>query len=476
MGATRVYSTAAYYVAAAVAILLGLCPKFGAIVNATPGGVLGGITVVLYGMIGLVGAKIWVENGVDFGDPVNMVGLAAGLIAGIGGVTLEFGNDFQLGGIALGTILVIVFFHMVNGRRTAGPHYTTEALSHRDEPIEGHDRAIARSPTRSDVKPAPFAYRPTAGPRGSPRGARGEPGAKVLAGGQSLVPLLSMRLAAPSMLVDINALPDLDHVTRDATASGSVRWPGTPTCSPRPTYAGCSRWSPGAGARRPPHDPQPRDDRRVAGARRRGGRDADGAAPARRRRSTSRRPRGRRRSRPPSSSPVRWSPRWPTTRSPSEAFFPALPAGGGVAFEEIARRHGDYALVGVAALVRVDGDAVASARVGYLSVCDVPTVVDVTDALAWPSGGRPRRRAPPWPSWTPARTSTPPPPTAPTWCGCSPPACSPPRTTTLGVERSRDRMTEELHDVRLHVNGVAPRGAACRPGACSPTRCATTAA
>ena len=53
MGATRVYSTAAYYVAAAVAILLGLCPKFGAIVNATPGGVLGGITVVLYGMIGL---------------------------------------------------------------------------------------------------------------------------------------------------------------------------------------------------------------------------------------------------------------------------------------------------------------------------------------------------------------------------------------------------------------------------------------
>jgi xanthine/uracil permease len=122
MGATRVYSTAAYYVAAAVAILLGLCPKFGAVVNATPGGVLGGITVVLYGMIGLVGAKIWVENGVDFGDPVNLVGLAGGLIAGIGGVTLKITKDFELGGIALGTILVIVFFHMVNGRahRTSG--------------------------------------------------------------------------------------------------------------------------------------------------------------------------------------------------------------------------------------------------------------------------------------------------------------------------------------------------------------------
>jgi uracil-xanthine permease len=115
MGATRVYSTAAYYFAAGVAILLGLCPKFGQVVNATPGGVLGGITIVLYGMIGLVGAKIWVENGVDFGNPRNLVGLAAGIIAGIGGVTLEVTDDFELSGIALGTILVIVFFHMVKG-------------------------------------------------------------------------------------------------------------------------------------------------------------------------------------------------------------------------------------------------------------------------------------------------------------------------------------------------------------------------
>jgi uracil-xanthine permease len=117
MGATRVYSTAAYYMAAGVAILLGLCPKFGQIVNATPGGVLGGITIVLYGMIGLVGAKIWVENGVDFGNPVNLVGLSAGLIAGIGGVSLKVTDDFELSGIALGTILVIAFFHMVKGGR-----------------------------------------------------------------------------------------------------------------------------------------------------------------------------------------------------------------------------------------------------------------------------------------------------------------------------------------------------------------------
>ncbi|MBW9206752.1 nitrate reductase [Mumia sp. zg.B17] len=117
MSATRIYSTAAYYFAALVAIVLGLCPKFGAIVNAIPGGVLGGITVVLYGMIGLVGAKIWVENRVDFGDPVNIVGLAAGIIVGVGNVTLVFTDDFQLGGIALGTILVIAFYHLVAWRR-----------------------------------------------------------------------------------------------------------------------------------------------------------------------------------------------------------------------------------------------------------------------------------------------------------------------------------------------------------------------
>ena len=113
MSATRIYSTAAYYVAATFAIVLGLCPKFGVIINAIPGGVLGGITVVLYGMIGLIGAKIWVDNHVDFGNPVNIVPLAAGLIVGIGDVSLKITDDFQLTGIAFGTILVIVLYHLV---------------------------------------------------------------------------------------------------------------------------------------------------------------------------------------------------------------------------------------------------------------------------------------------------------------------------------------------------------------------------
>ena len=112
MAATRVYSTAAYYVAAIVAILFGLSPKFGAVVSATPGGVLGGITVVLYGMIGLLGAKIWKENGVDFANPLNLVPVAAGIIIAIGDTTLEITDDFSLTGIALGTIVCIGMYHL----------------------------------------------------------------------------------------------------------------------------------------------------------------------------------------------------------------------------------------------------------------------------------------------------------------------------------------------------------------------------
>ena len=112
MAATRVYSTAAYVVAAIVAILFGFSPKFGAVISATPGGVLGGITVVLYGMIGLLGAKIWKENNVDFGNPVNLVPVAAGIIIGVGDVSLKFSDSFTLGGIALGTIVTVGVYHL----------------------------------------------------------------------------------------------------------------------------------------------------------------------------------------------------------------------------------------------------------------------------------------------------------------------------------------------------------------------------
>jgi uracil-xanthine permease len=151
MAATRVYSTAAYYVAAIVAILFGLCPKFGALVSATPGGVLGGITVVLYGMIGLLGAKIWKENRVDFGNPVNLVPIAAGIIIAIGDTSLQFTDNFTLGGIALGTIVAIVAYHVA--RMVAPPEMVEEdtTLIVVDRPGVQHEKGSPDD--RDDLKP-----------------------------------------------------------------------------------------------------------------------------------------------------------------------------------------------------------------------------------------------------------------------------------------------------------------------------------
>ena len=126
MAATRVYSTAAYYVAAIVAIIFGLSPKFGALVSATPGGVLAGITVVLYGMIGLLGAKIWTENRVDFGNPVNLVPVAAGIIIAIGNTSLKITDTFELSGIALGTIVTIAGYHLA--KALAPPNLRDEGV------------------------------------------------------------------------------------------------------------------------------------------------------------------------------------------------------------------------------------------------------------------------------------------------------------------------------------------------------------
>ncbi|MEU7176735.1 MULTISPECIES: uracil-xanthine permease family protein [Streptomyces] len=119
MAATRVYSTAAYWAAACFALLFGLCPKFGAVVAAIPGGVLGGITVILYGMIGLLGAQIWVHNKVDLRNPLNLVPVAAGVIIGVGGVGLKISDNFELSGIALGTIVVLSGYHVLRAMAPA---------------------------------------------------------------------------------------------------------------------------------------------------------------------------------------------------------------------------------------------------------------------------------------------------------------------------------------------------------------------
>ncbi|WP_310962544.1 FAD binding domain-containing protein [Nocardioides terrisoli] len=231
------------------------------------------------------------------------------------------------------------------------------------------------------MKPAPFRYCRPADLGAALQALADDPEAKVLAGGQSLVPLLSMRLAAPSMLVDINGLPDLDQVRvgTDGVRVGAlsrhsqvlacvqaaqvqpllclaVAKVAHPTIRNRGTTVGSLVHADPA-AELPAVLLVLGGTLTVA--------------------STS----GRRTI---AAGDLFAGPMESTLAHDEiavEAFFPALPAGGGVAFDEVARRNGDYALCGIAVTMRLDGDRVVDARAGYLSVAEVPTAVDLTVAL-----------------------------------------------------------------------------------------------
>lgn len=239
------------------------------------------------------------------------------------------------------------------------------------------------------MKPAPFDYTRPGTLEEALQALAGHRGAKVLAGGQSLVPLLSMRLAAPAVLVDINGLPDLDHIHADASGvrigalarhAGVLADEGVarvqplvmlalanvahPTIRNRGTTVGSLVHADAAAE-------MPMVLRLLQGS-------VDVVSP-----------RGRRTIEAADlyAGPLESS--LTHDEIAVEAFFPALPAGTGVGFEEIARRHGDYAICGVAAVVEVEGERVVSARAGYLSVSDVPVVVDLTETLAGARRARP---------------------------------------------------------------------------------------
>ena len=96
MAATRVYSTAAYWIAAAVAIALSLCPKVGAAISAIP--------------LGVLGVRIWLTIHVDFSKPLNQMTAAIPLIIGIADFTWHAG-DLTFTGIALGSIAALLVYH-----------------------------------------------------------------------------------------------------------------------------------------------------------------------------------------------------------------------------------------------------------------------------------------------------------------------------------------------------------------------------
>jgi putative pyrimidine permease RutG len=115
MAVTRIYSTFTFIIAAAVAILLGFCPKFGALIATIPTGVIGGLAIVLFGLIAATGGRIWVQNRVDFSKSRNLITAAVALTMGAGNFTINIGN-FSLGGIGTATFSAIILYQLLRER------------------------------------------------------------------------------------------------------------------------------------------------------------------------------------------------------------------------------------------------------------------------------------------------------------------------------------------------------------------------
>lgn len=236
------------------------------------------------------------------------------------------------------------------------------------------------------MKPAPFEYRrPESLEEALEVLAREGPEAKVLAGGQSLVPAMNFRLAAPSVLVDLNGLADLAFVTeRDGgVAIGAM----TRQRAVERSEAVARRASLLAEALPHVAHPQIRNRGTIGGSLAHADPSAELPAVAL---AASARLRARR----AGESEGRWIEAddfypgmFSTALEPDEVLveieIPDPPPRTGDAFEEFARRHGDYALVGAAVRVTLEPDGrVGAARFVLLSVSDRPIrVADAESAL-----------------------------------------------------------------------------------------------
>ena len=116
MAVTKVYSTTIFVIAGVVAVLLGMSPKFGAIIQTIPAALLGGASIVVFGLITIAGLKIWMDNNIDFTKNSNLVIAAVTVIMGTGNFSLMLGS-FDLGGIGTATLAAIVLNALFNRQK-----------------------------------------------------------------------------------------------------------------------------------------------------------------------------------------------------------------------------------------------------------------------------------------------------------------------------------------------------------------------
>ena len=116
---TKIYDPLVIRIAAVFAIILSFSPKFDAVINSIPAGIIGGISFVLYGMISAIGVRNVVENQVDFTNSRNLIIAAVILVCGLGftgGLTFQVGGaSVTLTGLAIAAIAGIVLNAVLPG-------------------------------------------------------------------------------------------------------------------------------------------------------------------------------------------------------------------------------------------------------------------------------------------------------------------------------------------------------------------------
>ena len=128
MAVTKVYSTLVFVAAAVIALLLGFSPKFGALIHTIPAPVIGGASIVVFGLIAVAGARIWVQHHVDLSQNGNLIMVAVTLVLGAGDFALTLGG-FTLGGIGTATFGAILLNALLSRRKAVVPQ--TDAV-HQD--------------------------------------------------------------------------------------------------------------------------------------------------------------------------------------------------------------------------------------------------------------------------------------------------------------------------------------------------------
>jgi len=121
---TRVFSSRVIQGAAVIAILLSFVQKFGAAIQTIPQPVLGGVTIILYGMIALVGLRTLIENKVNMAANRNLLIVSVIFSFGVGGMVFKFGPNFEFAGIATAAICGIILNLVLPREKEAA---TTEA-------------------------------------------------------------------------------------------------------------------------------------------------------------------------------------------------------------------------------------------------------------------------------------------------------------------------------------------------------------